>query len=168
MFDGYPMALHVFLQLVAKLDALMADTTVVLLRTLLGMLAVVFSEGHLVPLQQMCCELNWTTSDFVLAQGTFFSWSIAPFLNHGGKVFSFHLEALVRLQSWNYSLANTNPKIICFICLHAQTVRLEMVVDAGIGPGNKPGASRNLALVLPDLFHTSVLLSVFAKVHPML
>ena len=168
MFNGYPMALHVILQLVTKLDALMADTTVVLLRALLRMLGAVFSECHLVLLQQMCCELNWTTSYFILAQCTFFSGSIAPFLNHGGKVFRFHLEALIKLQSWNHSLANTNPKIICFICLHAQTVRLEMVVDAGVGPGNKPGASRNLALVLPDLLHTSILLSVFAKVHPML
>merc|ERR1740123_590241 len=168
MFYGYPMALHVLLQMIAKLNALVADTTVVLLRALLRMLAGVFGECHLMLLQQMCCELNWTTGYFVLAQGTFFSWSIAPFINHGGKVFRFHLEALVKLQSWNHGLANTNPKVICFICLHAQAVRLQMVVDARIGPGDEPGASRNLALVLPDLFHTSVLLSVFAKVHPML
>ena len=119
MFYGYPMALHVFLQLVAKLDALMAHPTVVLLRALLRMLGAVFSECHLVLLQQMCCELNWTPSYFILAQGTFFSWSIAPFLNHSGKIFSFHLKTLIKLQSWNHSLANTNPKIVCFICLHA-------------------------------------------------
>jgi hypothetical protein len=48
----------------------MADTTVVLLRALLWMLAAVFGESHLVLLQQMCSELNWTPSYFIPASTT--------------------------------------------------------------------------------------------------
>ena len=162
MFYCNPVALHVFFQLTSKLDTLMADATVVLLVAQLGVLAGVLGQSDLVSLQKMGCELDWPTGHFVLAQGAFFSWTVAPFLDHGGKVFRFHLDALVNdLESWNWILANTNAKIVCLIRLHGQAVGLQVVIDAGVGPGNEPGAPGNLALVLPDLLHAPVLLSIF-------
>ena len=59
-------------------------------------------------------------------------------------------------------------KILLFILRHAQVVRLEVIIDPGVGPGNVARAAGHLADVLLDLLSITILLPVLLQVHPVL